>query len=181
MTQGWARPFGPGDAHLDLHERAASLKTFRAPFAPLIATRTRRRLPAPRCADDQHPTAEHDPHGFPPSVRDPTSGQGPLSPLQAFRPALAAGIALAPSEFRAVAVTVFRPTEQCRCGQVSPSVRWKRRPGGHRARLDRRYGVTLVSSTRPVQIVHTHAPLVRTSPSSVPNWFCEGSGALERR
>jgi hypothetical protein len=46
-----------------------------------------------------------------------------------------------------------RTDRACRIGSLT---KW--RPGGHRARHGRRYGITLVTSDRPVRIVHTCAP-----------------------
>jgi hypothetical protein len=60
-----------------------------------------------------------------------------------------------------------------------PLTRW--RPGGHRALHGRRYGIALVSSGRPVRIVHTRAPMVRRPPSPLRDPVCErGPGPPER-
>ena len=108
---------------------------------------------------------------------------GPLSPLPASWPALAnrwhhAGAL----RMQSCGGHDLQPTEQRRRIRSHWSGRSKWRPGGHRARRGRRCSITLVSSARPVRIVHTCAPMVRTSPSPLRDTVCErGPGSPERR
>ncbi len=116
--------------------------------------------------------SEHNPHGFPPPVLGPPAPRPPArarSRLCRLSDRLwrIAGIAPGPSEITTVTVTVFRPAEQYRCGQVSLSVRWKQRTGR--------------ASSPPCAPTRRHSRQLRQTGTNSPHTCITGCAALRAK
>jgi len=108
-------------------------------------------------------------------VRDSTSGDGPLSPLRPFRPAVATRLQCV----RAVRKRhggghVLRPHAKHPWDRSRWSVGSKRRPGGHRARRGRRPDHLRRHRERCTLRATPVHHWMRTSPSPVARFFARG-------